>query len=58
MLTLKDEKKEKYRTNVGLFEVLSEKFKAQHNEEILHCKTANGLGNRIKMPRNRLAFKT
>ena len=35
MQTLSDEENEKSRPSAGLFEVLCEKFKLQHNETIL-----------------------
>ena len=51
MQILNDEEKEKLKS-AGLFEVLSEKFKLQHNKQYCHYNIANRQGNRMKMLRN------
>ena len=50
--TLNDSEKEKCKTSTGLFEVLSEKFKPQHNETILYLYTVNLKGKKRKILKN------
>ena len=44
MQTLNDKEKGKYRTNAGLFEALTERFKLKHSKTILSCTIANWQG--------------
>ena len=52
MQTLNYQEQEKYKTSVGLFKVLSQKFKPQHNKIILslqYCKLIREQSEMLKI---------
>ena len=52
MQVLYDEKQERFKTSMGLFEVLSEEIKSQHNETVLSLQYCKLIWEQMRMLQN------